>query len=317
MDKLSRFEVPVTLVLFNRPEKTEILLKEIQKIKPQTLFVIADGPRKNKPADFQKCEVVRQLVDKYVDWDVNLHKIYADENMSAPVRIPSGLDEVFAQVEETIILEDDCIPHPSFFYFCQELLHKFRDDDRVSLIGGYNLYFDFWGKPATPPGDSSFFYSYIPSIWGWATWKRTWDIFEHEVKGVDEFIQKNKAKSIFKDLWSRKFLNQLFLKLKKKDRNEWGYRMLYTLNKRSKLSVVPRVNLVQNVGFDKDGTNLKADMYPSSKLASEMTFPLTYPEEVTNCEKYTERVGKHFFTASKLYKLFYVIRNYKWRLEKK
>ena len=209
---------------------------------------------------------MRKLVDEYVDWEVDLHKIYADENMSAPVRIPSGFNEVFSHVEETIILEDDCIPHQSFFYFCQELLEKFRDDDRISLIGGYNLYFNFWGNPATPVGDSSFLYSYIPSIWGWATWKRTWDIFEHEVKGVDEFIQDNQAKNIFRDLWSRRFLNQLFLKLKRKVRNEWGYRLLYTLTKRGKLTIVPRVNLVQNVGFDKDGTNLKLICTPLPDL---------------------------------------------------
>ena len=161
---------PVVLIFFRRPDTTARVLEVLKKVKPQRLFLIADGP---KEKDRALAEATRQIVDKAIDWDCQVEKNYSDINLGCKRRIETGLSWVFEQVEEAIILEDDCVPELSFFPFCEALLEKYRFDDSVAHIAGNNCTIRSESNPQT-----SYYFSRYPHCWGWATWRRAWKLMD-------------------------------------------------------------------------------------------------------------------------------------------
>nr|MBA3765731.1 glycosyltransferase family 2 protein [Acidobacteriota bacterium] len=167
--------VPVALIIFNRADTTARVLAEIAKARPSKLLVIADGPRADHPDDAEKCLAARAAIDR-VNWDCEVLTNYSEVNLGCGARPSSGLDWVFENVAEAIILEDDCLPHPTFFPFCAELLERHRDDERVMMISGDNFQF---GRKRT---QYSYYFSRYTHTWGWATWRRAWRYFDREIK---------------------------------------------------------------------------------------------------------------------------------------
>lgn len=161
-------EVPVVLILFNRPEATARTLEAIAAVRPRQLYVIADGPRPGHPTDPARCAAARAVIDR-VDWPCEVVTDFADTNLGTRHRVASGLSKVFAAVEEAIILEDDCIASPTFFRFCAELLERYRDDPRVFAICGRTSV-----AGSRRNKDYSYFYSNLFASWGWAGWRRSW-----------------------------------------------------------------------------------------------------------------------------------------------
>src|ERR1700726_626208 len=168
---------PVTFIVFNRPERTAEVFAAIRAARPSQLFVIADGPRANMEADASKCAAVRAVIAG-VHWPCQVRRCFSDANIGLRRNISEGLDWVFDQVERAIILEDDCLPHPSFFPFCEELLNHYAEDRQIAMISGTNF------DPAhlAPSGDESYYFSRFCHIWGWATWRRAWKLCDHEMK---------------------------------------------------------------------------------------------------------------------------------------
>ena len=169
-------QTPIALVIFNRPELTARVFAEIAKVKPRQLFVIADGPRPGREQDVELCAAARKIIER-VDWDCELILDYSDVNLRPHRRIVSGITNAFREVEELIVLEDDCVPHPTFFRFCEELLERYRDDERVMHIAGNHF---------QPQTRRQMPYSYTFArwniSWGWATWRRAWQHFDLEVR---------------------------------------------------------------------------------------------------------------------------------------
>jgi hypothetical protein len=128
-------DVPVVLIAFNRPRVTARVLDALREVKPSRLFVIADGPRPGNREDVERCARVRTLIEG-IDWDCRVEKRYAESNLGLEANVELGLDWVFSQVDRAIVFEDDCIPDPSFFDYCEELLERYADDERVWLIAG-------------------------------------------------------------------------------------------------------------------------------------------------------------------------------------
>lgn len=157
-----QLKTPVAFLIFNRPDTTRRVFAEIAKARPPKLLVVADGPRADHPDDVEKCAAVRAIIDG-IDWDCKVLTNYSDINLGCKRRVSSGLDWVFDTVEEAIILEDDCLPHPAFFRFCEEMLNKYRDDKRIAMISGDNFQF---GRKRT---EYSYYFSRYPHIWGWAS----------------------------------------------------------------------------------------------------------------------------------------------------
>ncbi|MEW6491011.1 MAG: glycosyltransferase family 2 protein, partial [Cyanobacteriota bacterium] len=160
-------KTPVVFIIFNRPDTTQKVFEAIRQAHPPLLFVIADGPRPNKPGEDQKCAATRAIIDQ-VDWDCEVLTNYSEINLGCERRVSSGLNWVFDTVEEAIILEDDCLPHPTFFSFCEELLDYYRNDQRVMVITGQNVQF---GRKRT---DYTYYFSRYNHCWGWASWRRAW-----------------------------------------------------------------------------------------------------------------------------------------------
>lgn len=268
-----QLKTPVAFLVFNRPETTKIVFEAIRQAKPPVLLVVADGARANKVGEVQKCEAVRAVIDR-VDWNCEVLTNYSKVNLGCKQRVASGLDWVFEQVETAIILEDDCLPDPSFFRYCQELLEYYRHDERIMSIGGLNVQL---GKQIT---EYSYYCSSYSHIWGWATWKRAWQYYDVEMKLWPKIRDCQYLRNIFTDLRTIEYWTQIFQGTYQGDIDTWDYQWIFACLVQGGLSIVPQVNLISNLGFGIDAThtvNFNSSS-PYSKMKREnLSFPLLYP----------------------------------------
>lgn len=240
---------PVVLIIFNRPQLTQRVFAEIRRARPQTLLVIADGPRADRAGEKELCRQARAVVEE-VDWPCDVRRNYADENLGCGRRIASGLNWVFEQAEEAIVLEDDCVPAPSFFRFCQVLLERYRHDTRVVHIGTNNF---LGGLVRTP---YSYWFSKYGHISAWATWRRAWQYFDHALSTWPEAQAGGWLRSVYDDEFEERYWTRIFEWMHRERPNIWGYAWTYACFLHG-LSVYPAVNLVTNVGFGEQATHCR------------------------------------------------------------
>jgi hypothetical protein len=265
------FKVPVVLIIFNRPDTTEKVFEAIRDIRPEHLLVIADGHRPHKPGEADKCHLTRAIIDR-VDWDCEVHTNYSDVNLGCMNRVVSGLNWVFEKFDEAIILEDDCLPHPSFFHYCEYLLEYYRSDTRVMHIAGTNL-----GVPAVNISQS-YYFSRRTHIWGWATWRRAWQYYDPDIKLWPEIKDKNILSKLIKNPLEVKAKTLLFDSVYQKRINSWDYQWHLTCLLQGNYSVMPNTNLIENIGFSHpDATHTFSDSDFANLPVSEMRFPIHHP----------------------------------------
>jgi len=234
-------KTPVTFLVFNRPDTTEQVFAAIRQAQPETLLVVADGPRPDRVGEADACAMVRAIVEQ-VDWPCRVLRNYSDVNLGCKGRVSSGLDWAFAEVEETIILEDDCLPHPSFFPFCEKLLEYYRDDERVMMIGGTNYLQD-----RLPVTESYVFSRYFP-IWGWASWRRAWRHYDVTMHEWPRFRKDGQLRGYYADAYMRRFLTSTFDGAHSGRINTWDSQWFFTCLFNNGLSIIPRCNLISNIG---------------------------------------------------------------------
>ncbi|MEA5618346.1 glycosyltransferase family 2 protein [Cronbergia sp. UHCC 0137] len=267
-------KTPVAFIIFNRPDTTKRVFEAIRQAKPPKLLIIADGSRTDRPGESEKCAIARAVIDG-VDWECEVLKNYSDVNLGCKIRVSSGLDWVFSEVEEAIILEDDCLPHPSFFPFCEELLEKYRNDSRIMQICGSNLL-----KNQLNIDDSYYFSKYGP-IWGWASWRRAWQYYDVDMKLWTE-IRNEKFYLDFclsKEEASRRL--DIYDRLKAKKIDTWDYQWGFAKMINSGLSIIPNLNLISNIGFNENATHVTDKNSPLANLpVYSVKFPLKYPSFV-------------------------------------
>jgi hypothetical protein len=264
---------PVAFIIFNRPDTTEKVFQAIRQAQPRKLLVIADGPRVDRSSEAEKCAAARAIIEQ-VDWECEVLTNYSDINLGCKRRISSGIDWVFSEVEEAIILEDDCLPTPSFFQFCQTILERYRHDDRISMIGGTNY------QQEHNRTSSSYYFSKYAHIWGWATWKRAWKNYDVDMKTWTECKQNNLLQSAFHDAYEQKYWSGEFDKVYAGEINTWDYQWLYTCFAQSRLSIVPNQNLISNLGFGPDATHTLGES-PWANLPTYDTWEINHPELIT------------------------------------
>ena len=244
-------ETPIVFLIFRRPDLTAQVFETIRQAKPKKLLVVADSPRND--SEVILCQQTRAVIES-VDWDCEVLKNYADKNLGCRKRVSSGLDWVFAQVEEAIILEDDCLPHPSFFKYCQELLDYYREDERIWCISGDNFQDAQWR------GDGSYYFSNYNHCWGWASWRRAWQKYDYDLSNWQKFRDNQYLKSILDSPLEIKYWHNTFETLYKLGQpNTWDYPWLCTCWQNSGLTILPNVNLVSNIGFRSDGTHVTGE----------------------------------------------------------
>lgn len=269
--KTFTLKTPVVLLIFNRPDSTRVVFDTIRKVRPEKLFVIADGARPEKPGEEILCDRARKVIEE-VDWDCQVFKNYADRNLRPLVRISSGLDWVYEHVEEAIILEDDCVPDLTFFDFCQILLAYYRHDTRIMSISGNNFQF---GRRRT---EYSYYFSRNTHCWGWATWRRAWKYYDIEMKLWPEIKSGEWLRDILQNRAEENFRKRLFEKVYNDKLYGWDYRWDLACWIQNGLTILPQVNLVSNIGFSKEATHTKNTKSPFSNMPSfSMEFPLSHP----------------------------------------
>ncbi len=280
------------MMVFNRPAHTARVLEAVRAARPRTLFVVADGARDGRAAEADACRQVRGLFDR-VDWPCELVRDFSERNLGCRERIGSGITRVFGQVESCIFLEDDCLPHPSFFRYCEELLARYAHDEHVMTISGDGF--------ATALGRMRFRYSYYftryAHIWGWATWRRAWTHYDGAMTRWPERRDSGWLKTLFPSFHDRLFWTLWFQMCYDGRLNTWDVPWVFSSWVRGGLSVCPDRNLVTNIGFDGTGTHVGRKSPFAGLAAEEMTFPLSHPLLVAahvQAERWTQR---HCFTG--------------------
>jgi hypothetical protein len=265
---------PVVFCVFNRPVPTRTVFDAIARARPVKLLIVADGPRKDRPGDAGLCQTVREIVQQ-VNWPCEVLTNFAEDNLGCRVRIISGLNWAFTLVDEAIILEDDCLPDPSFFPFCEELLERYRGDSRIAMISGDKF------SPQPLRTAYSYYFSQMTHIWGWATWKSAWARYDRHLQRWPELKAANMLSEVFDDPVMARYWTDRFDEMHNDTGpNTWDYQWMYTNLIHNALSITPRVNMVTNIGFGPDSTHTaqanKAWVLPACPLNS----PLHHPPSI-------------------------------------
>jgi hypothetical protein len=292
-------QTPVAFLIFNRPETTKRVFEEIRKAQPSKLYVIADGPRIDRPGEDLKCQLSREIIEQ-IDWPCELLQNYSDINLGCKIRVSSGINWVFEHEEEAIFLEDDCLPHPTFFPYCELLLKKFRYNERIGMISGSNY------LPKKLHNEASYYYSVYPHIWGWASWRRAWKHYDvylslwPEIKDTN-FLEKLLGKNLALIYW-----NNIFQSVYECRIDTWDYQWVFACWKNNFLSVTPTQNMISNIGFGNDATHKQIIRFANMKI-EEMTFPLTHIEDVLRDYKADRYIEKHNFSGTASWKHLLII----------
>ncbi len=257
-------DVPVALFIYRRPELTARVFEVVRQVQPRVLLVVADGPRDAEEA--RRCQQAREIVRK-IDWDCQIAFEFAEQNLGCGPRLATGLDWVFAQVDRAIILEDDTVPAPSFFGFCKAMLDRYEPDESVMQIGGCNLL-------GTVPSDVSYsFTKFSVPPWGWATWARSWRLYEYRMTSWD-------AKRAAVREWlqgSFPFWEKLVDRYRHAPVLSWDLQWNLALWMHQGSSVIPASNLVTNIGCAGDGTFVRRPGFYSELPAEHLELELRHP----------------------------------------
>ncbi len=271
--RAASFDVPIVLLVFNRPEKTRQVFERIRQIRPRQLFVVADGPRDGNATDRPRCEETRKITEA-VDWECEVHRDYAPRNLGLAKRVGSGINWAFESVERAIILEDDCVPDPTFFPYCEEMLKRFADEPHISVIAGSNFQPEGWAC------GESYYFSRFPHCWGWATWRRAWQSFDQSMARWPERRDGGWLQVLFADKREAAYFRQIFDRVYDGRLSTWDFAWTFNCWDHGWLTVLPSTNLVQNVGFGEDATHTKGSDGGLSRPARKLTWPLVHPKEI-------------------------------------
>jgi hypothetical protein len=280
----------VAFCVYNRPTHTEKVLAALATVKPRHLMIIADGPRQDRPDDPVKCSAVIDLI-KSIDWPADIEWNVSPTNLGLRSRLQSGLSWAFNRVEEVIVVEDDCVPHPSFFRFCTELLDRYRNDPRIAVICGSNFQLD------ADCGPASYFFSRYPLIWGWAGWRRTWQQYDPDLNQWPNLRETSWLIDYLGDPLASAYWRGTFDKVRA-GFDTWDFQLTFSCWRANALAVQPAQNLVTNLGFGAESTFTRAeDSILAGLPTREMRFPLVHPKTVERAEDCDDRTEQLAFSA--------------------
>jgi len=266
-------DIPVLMIIFNRPEKVRQLVATLGAVQPKKIYILADGPRKDVVSDIKTTAAARTAaVD--IPWECEVHTKFLDENLRSRYKAVEysavcGLDWFFEENEMGIILEDDCIPDPSFFTFCAELLEKYKDDERIMHISGNNFQDD------QIYGDGSYYFSHFTGVWGWATWKRAWRHFHPAVENMDAFFAQKRLDAFPLSKKAKRFGTKSY-----KSQGHWDSLWQYTILYMNGLNITPNKNLVSNIGFGAGATNTTGEDHSLANVPAESITDIVHPSTI-------------------------------------
>ncbi|MBU1217147.1 nucleotide-diphospho-sugar transferase [bacterium] len=266
----------VLFLVFNRLDTTKQVFESIRQAKPPRLYIAADGARETKDGEVQRVNAVRDYVISNIDWECEVKTLFREQNLGCKYAVSGAIDWFFENEEMGIILEDDCLPSQSFFWFCEELLKRYKDEDNVFLISGDGR--------GTKQINIDYDYDFVKYslIWGWASWSRVWK--KYDVKMSDwndnklKIINNISQFSSTRRYWESAFENTYDNKI-----DTWDYQFSYTLQKNQGLCIVPKVNMISNIGFGVDATHTSDSDNINANLPNlDLEFPIVHPSEVVS-----------------------------------
>lgn len=291
--KPSLVNVPVLLIFFTRPDTFKEVFAKVKEARPSQLFLACDGPRHDHPRDIELINECKKIAED-IDWDCEVYQNYAEDNMGCGMRPQTAITWAFEKVDRLVILEDDCVPHKSFFPYMEELLGKYKDDERIGLICGFNHFLD-WDC-----GEYSYFYTKVGPLAGaWGTWKRIWDMYDYKLKDIENPLLQ---RLIYNDITYKRAKRKkvtLFKNTANKLKNNinisyWDVQFGYLKSIQSLLSIVPKFSLASNIGLGIGSTHAKnaKNSMPSIFFAEEKTldFPLKHPSFMICDHEYDNKV---------------------------
>jgi hypothetical protein len=312
---------PVLFLVFNRLDTTRKVFEAIRQAKPPRLYIACDGPRVERNSESEIVQAVRDYLMSQIDWDCEVRTLFREENLGCRVAVSSAIDWFFEHEEEGIILEDDCLPDPTFFSYVEELLERYREDIRVTAIAGTH----FHGDAHKPP--HSYFFSRYAHCWGWGSWRRAWQHYDRDMKEWKTLRNNGWLLRIsdnsydFMNSWTHVLDSAFEQKI-----STWDYQWLFACWIQNGLTILPAKNLVRNIGFTKEATHTQSDHPIMSNLTLEaLSFPLVHPCSVERDKEADIWTEKNLFQTKKSNKLKTFIKSrfpprfndvYKWILRK-
>lgn len=275
---------PVIYILFNRPDVTRLTFAEVRKQRPTHLHLIADGPRASRPADTERCEETRTIVENMIDWPCEVTRDYSVENLGCGRRLSSGLTAAFEQLGEAIVLEDDILPHPDFFPFCETMLKQHRSDPLIHSIGGFNPLRRY--APSQGPAVATMF----NSIWGWASWQRSWKDYDFSMKGWDDAaVQSQLRVNTGDDLLYQHYADGI-RKTGSGQLDTWDYQWTFAMLRHGRHAIASTTNFIENIGFAGDATHTHAPEPWLKGLRSLPAVPTSAARDLTRPDRRHDRL---------------------------
>ncbi len=265
------------------------MFAEIRRARPDRLLVVADGPRPDRPGEAECCAAARKITEA-VDWPCQVDRNYSPTNLGCRRRVSSGLSWVFESVSEAIILEDDCLPHPGFFDYCDVLLARYRETPEVFSICGTNL------LRRHPRPSESYYFSRYPMIWGWATWRRVWSGYDVDIKSWPELRDSGWPARILGSTDVAAFFSAQFESIRAGTSDTWDTQLLFASMQASGLSILPSTNLISNIGFGRAATHTTVNDHPlASQPLEDPDRPLRHPSAVIRDEARDQILEQKFY----------------------
>jgi hypothetical protein len=291
----------ILFLIFNRPETTFRVFEAIRSARPERLYIAADGARINRPDDLLLCSEARRVATM-VDWPCRVVKLFRDENVGCKLAVSTAIDWFFDSEDQGIILEDDCLPAPSFFNFCDVLLEKYKNDSRIWQISGSTFF-----PEAITPSKCDYFFSRYGPIWGWATWRRAWVHYEVGLKSWAEMSNQNVMNNVYSNKAERDAKLKLGNMLFNSKIDTWDYQWGYSKNFNSGLTIIPKYNQILNIGFGEGATHT-VNLDPNApNQIFDLSLPIIDPKYV-----YEDRLYDEYF-AERVYRhkprIFSIIKN--------
>lgn len=281
---------PVLFLVFNRLDTTKQVFEAIRQAKPPRLYIAADGARDSKEGEADKVQTVRNFVMQNIDWDCEVKTLFREKNLGCKYAVSGAITWFFQNEEQGIILEDDCLPSQSFFWYCEELLNKYKSDNTVFLVSGDSRGTELFAN------EEDYGFCKYPLIWGWASWARVWDKYDPEMsdwplckKGLFEKISNYKPTI---DFWKKNFESMYEKKI-----DTWDYQFSYLLLKNNAKCIVPKFNLIKNVGFGEGATHtFSVDSAAANRKSYEINLPLNHIVNISLEEKINKYFDKNEFS---------------------
>lgn len=274
-------KVPILLIVFNRLDCVRKVFESVRQYQPDQLFLAADGPRVEEPADAVKCSEVREWLVSHVDWKCDVKKRFLDHNVGCGYGPSGAITWFFEHVEEGVILEDDCVPTQQFFTFAAEMLERYRDNNQIMAVNSLNFQTKKWG-------DGSYYFSMQNgSLCAWATWRRAWKYFEFTLHDYTVRIVKNDMRYYGATKWEIKWWTDVFNNFKagQYGTSSWDYQFIFAIWHQRGMSIVPNVNLSTNIGFGEEATHTKDVNSLIAFHPTKSIYPLSHPSMIKICRE--------------------------------